>query len=142
MKSIAEATLIAGKGIDGDCYFTGKGQFSFVAQDADHEVTLIQSEQVCYLNAQTGAALFAGQFRRNIITSVVDLNELVGKEFKLGKVTLCGMRLGEPYKYLARVSRLASRSAFSASRWFASRNRTRRHRVARRCVPGHLNGSS
>lgn len=103
MKSIAEEMFIAGKGIDGDRSFTCKGQLSFVTKDADHEFMLIQSEQACYFNTEKGAVLPVSLFRRNIATSGVDLNEFVGKEFKLGEATLHRMCLYEPCKYLARA---------------------------------------
>jgi len=44
--------------------------------------------------------------RRNIITEGVDLNALVGKEFKVGEVTLRGIELCEPCSTLG--SRLSN----------------------------------
>src|SRR5882757_9695046 len=81
MKSLVSAEFVAGKGIVGDRYFIGKGEFSPAIQDADHEVTLIEAEQVEFFNTETSASFSAGAFRRNIVTWGVALNALVGQEF-------------------------------------------------------------
>ena len=51
--------------------------------------------------ARNNAEIDYGDFRRNIITSGVDLNALVGKEFLLGNVLCKGTELCEPCAFLA-----------------------------------------
>ena len=107
MQAVDRAELVSGKGIAGDRYFAGTGEFSPSAQDPDHEVTLIEIEQVRAFNraedatpaSQAGAPtrpLEASEVRRNLLTEGVDLNSLVGKTFKVGEVLLRGVRLCEP----------------------------------------------
>lgn len=101
MTSLAEARLEAGRGIAGDRYFAGQGQFSPAVPDRDHELTLIEIEQVERLNAATGLALRSEELRRNLVTRGVALNDLVGVEFTLGEVSVIGIRLCEPCRSLA-----------------------------------------
>jgi MOSC domain-containing protein YiiM len=42
--------------------------------------------------------------RRNLLTSGVALNDLVGKEFQIGAVRLKGVRLAEPCNHLERLT--------------------------------------
>jgi MOSC domain-containing protein YiiM len=101
MRSIGEARLVGGKGIVGDRYFAGTGKFSPAIQDPDHEVTLVEIEQVSQLNAAYGMAVRPEELRRNLATEGIRLNELVGAEFDVGQVVLRGIRLCEPCDYLA-----------------------------------------
>ena len=99
-----EVELEKGKGIRGDRYYNGSGTFSRNAnENADHEVTLIASEEIDRFNALHGRSLDYGSFRRNIVTAGINLNDLVGQEFRVGEVTLIGVRLCEPCAWLARI---------------------------------------
>jgi MOSC domain-containing protein YiiM len=100
MESLAEARLVAGKGIEGDRYSVGLGTFSG-KEGPDRQVTLIESEAVEAVARETGLALTPEQTRRNIVTRDVPLNHLVGREFAVGDVVLRGLRLNEPCSYLA-----------------------------------------
>lgn len=101
LRLLDEAELVAGRGIVGDRYFSGSGKFSPVEPDPDHELTLIEIEEIDRFNAATGLALAPGAFRRNVITRGVVLNALVGVEFSLGALVVRGLRLCEPCAYLA-----------------------------------------
>jgi MOSC domain-containing protein YiiM len=101
MTSLPEATLVAGRGIAGDRYFAGAGEFSPAVQDPDHELTLIAIEEVERLNQVAGLSLLPGDLRRNLVTRGVALNDLVGVEFSVGEVALKGIRLCEPCRSLA-----------------------------------------
>jgi MOSC domain-containing protein YiiM len=98
----AEAvTLEAGRGIVGDRYHARAGTFSAKLKDkGDWQATLIELEEVERFNASHGAALGAGSFRRNIVTSGVRLNDLVGRQFAIGDAVLEGVRLCEPCAHL------------------------------------------
>lgn len=98
------ASLVRGKGIDGDRYFHKKGTFSEALKDkGDFEVTLIEIEEINTFNTISGLGYSSSEFRRNLITSGIKLNELVGKEFTVGNVTLYGVRLCEPCAHLAKL---------------------------------------
>jgi hypothetical protein len=101
MECVREAELVTGRGIVGDRYFAGLGEFSPPVQDPDHELTLIEAEEVERFDAEGGFSFEAGAFRRNVVTRGVRLGELVGVEFTLGPATLRGVRLCEPCRYLA-----------------------------------------
>jgi len=104
MQSVREVHLEPGRGIVGDRYYHAVGTFSEkLVSSQDFEVTLIESEQINYFNKETGLNLDPGLFRRNIITSNMDLNSLVGKQFQIGDVLLEGIRLCEPCSHLAQI---------------------------------------
>jgi len=100
---IGAAELVAGRGIIGDRHYQRRGTFSEKLQDShDWEVTLIEQEEIERFNAQRGSSLDAGSFRRNIVTSGVRLNDLVGRRFGVGSALLEGLRLCEPCAHLGR----------------------------------------
>jgi MOSC domain-containing protein YiiM len=104
MVAMQTARLTAGRGIEGDRYHLGKGKFSakLAAKGADDwQVTLVESEELeAFLGAE-GLNIEQGDFRRNIVTTGVRLNPLVGKRFVVDGITLEGVRLCEPCAYLA-----------------------------------------
>jgi len=102
MQSINRATLVVGKGIEGDRYFSGKGTFSEkLKNNPAAELTLIEKEEIDNFNEEQNLNLGYGDFRRNIVTEGIGLNDLVGQTFTVGKVKLKGIRLCEPCSHLA-----------------------------------------
>ena len=102
MRSIPEASLVSGKGIEGDRYFCGKGTFSEkLKNNPAAELTLIEKEEIDKFNVSQKQNNIYGDFRRNIVTEGFRLNDFVGKEFTIGDVKLKGIRLCEPCTYLA-----------------------------------------
>ncbi len=95
---------VPGKGLEGDRYYVGAGTFSPQPQQPDFEITLIEQENVYAFAANSGLPFTASQSRRNIVTSGVQLNELVGQEFRLGEVRVRGIRLCEPCSHLAKTT--------------------------------------
>jgi MOSC domain-containing protein YiiM len=96
---VNEAKVVVGKGIEGDRYFHEKGFYS--GRKGPHwEVTLIEIEAIEALKRDNGIELRPGDARRNIVTLGVPLNHLVDKEFRIGEVTLRGIRLCEPCTHL------------------------------------------
>lgn len=104
MVACESARAVAGRGLEGDRYFAGAGTFSPQPQKPDFEVTLIESEKVEAFAAESGLPFSAADARRNLVTSGVDLNALVGREFAIGDVRFRGIRLCEPCSYLAKVT--------------------------------------
>jgi MOSC domain-containing protein YiiM len=101
LQSVPQATLEAGKGLVGDRYCTGTGTFSKKVTPPDAEITLIENEEIERFNSVEGSTHPPGAFRRNIVTSGIRLNNLVGKRFRVGSAVLEGKRLCEPCGHLA-----------------------------------------
>ena len=80
----------AGRGLEGNRYF----------YDADapagRAITLIAAEAVDALEREHGISLEPRETRRNVITRGIDVNELVGKRFRVGDVECEGVELCEP----------------------------------------------
>ncbi len=100
MRGVGEARAVPGLGLEGDRYFEGRGTFS---GSPDTELTLIEAEAVEVLARDHGLRLDPGETRRNVVTRGVALNDLVGREFRVGEVLLRGVRLAEPCAHLARL---------------------------------------
>ena len=104
MLKMDQVELVAGKGIIGDRYYSETGTFSEkLAGLPDKELTLIESEEIENFNKEFKISFTFGDFRRNIVTHEIRLNELEGQEFMLGKVRLRGIRLCEPCAHLANI---------------------------------------
>ena len=103
MHVVYEVAAVAGRGLDGDRYFTQTGTFSNHPGDGRH-VTLIESEALEALRRDYGIALEPRGARRNIVTRRVALNHWVGQEFRVGAVVLRGTRLCEPCLHLEKLS--------------------------------------
>ncbi|MBV9211701.1 MAG: MOSC domain-containing protein [Acidobacteria bacterium] len=103
MQSVDEAHAVPGKGLEGDRYFAGQG--TFWKKEPDRELTLIESEAFDGMRRESQLDLEPHEGRRNIVTRGVPLNHLVGREFQLGEVRVRGLRLCEPCKHLAKISR-------------------------------------
>jgi len=104
MQAVAVVRAVAGRGLEGDRYFDRTGTYSD-RPGTGREVTLIESEAVASAGRDYGFDLAPGEARRNIVTTGVPLNHLVGREFFVGEVRLRGMRLCEPCAHLARLTR-------------------------------------
>lgn len=91
---------VPGKGLEGDRYAELRGSWSEDKVTPDREVTLIEIENIEGLTTDYGIDLHPSQFRRNIVTQGISLNELVDSEFRVGDVKMRGIRLCEPCTYL------------------------------------------
>jgi MOSC domain-containing protein YiiM len=103
-ESRAEVHAVPGRGLEGDRYFLGTGTFAKQPQQPDFEVTLIEQEAIDAFARESGLDFTAAHARRNIVTTGVALNDLVGVEFTVGGVRIKGMRLCEPCNYLAKTT--------------------------------------
>ena len=105
MIELEEAELVVGKGIVNDRYFNQSGTYSKIPDIRD--ITLIENEVLDALASnqpplqKNPIILKPIEHRRNLTTSGVPLNYLVGKKFQIGEVILKGGRLNFPCKYLA-----------------------------------------
>ncbi len=119
MQSLDEVRAVPGRGLEGDRYFTESGHYSGRPSVGGREVTLIEREAVEHLDGgivtslgeQLDIRLAAGETRRNIVTSGVPLNHLIGREFWVGEVLMLGTRLCEPCNYLEQLTKPGVRMA-------------------------------
>lgn len=101
MESVHSIEAVAGEGLRGDRYGAGIGAAQFKGRRSpEKEVTLIASEAIEAANQESGLAIKHLETRRNLLTSGVPLNDLVGKTFRVGSVVLKGLELAEPCGYL------------------------------------------
>ena len=92
-----KVSVRAGRGIEGDRYFSnsGKNRSNYKGQP-DWEITLIEAEVIDAFNQRTGNQFHHSNFRRNLVTRDIRLNDLVGKEFQIGDTRFYGVQLCEP----------------------------------------------
>ena len=98
-KPISEAIsidVLANQGIVGDRHFK---EFN----DPYNQLSLIESENIDYYNIKYGLNIPYIDFRRNIVTKGIQLNELVEKKILVGNVELEGVDLCRPCKHLSEV---------------------------------------
>ena len=93
MVALDIAVFEPGMGIVGDRNHGGD-------TDPEDEVTLIETEQVDVFNRETGLSIEPHDTRRNVVTTGISLNDLVGKRFRVGDALCEGMELCEPCKTL------------------------------------------
>tara|TARA_Y100000590_G_scaffold345291_1_gene394967 strand:- start:77 stop:520 length:444 start_codon:yes stop_codon:yes gene_type:complete len=93
MQDISNVQVLSNKGILNDRYFNQNNKL-------DIQITLIESENIDLYNSISGTNIPYVNFRRNIVTKGIKLNDLVSKEFFIGNVKLKGHRLCDPCKYL------------------------------------------
>jgi hypothetical protein len=104
MRLVESAQLRAGRGLDGDRYFTGEGTFSPRAgRRPGYDLTLIAAEVLDDLAAK-GHDVDFSRTRRNVLTRGIDINALVGRDFRIGDVLCAGRRLCQPCAQLERLS--------------------------------------
>ena len=85
--------VIANKGIIGDRHFKDYN-------DPYCQLSLIESENIDYYNTKYNLNIPYVDFRRNIITKGIRLNNLIGKKFLIGKVKVEGLDLCRPCRHL------------------------------------------
>lgn len=102
MVRLQQATVRAGRGLEGDRYFDHRGTFSN-AHGRGHDLTLIEAEVLDALRLPAGR-LAPEDTRRNVVTRGIDLNALVGQPFRIGDVECFGQRLCEPCAHLERLT--------------------------------------
>jgi MOSC domain-containing protein YiiM len=103
LKNLEQVRAVAGMGLEGDRYYNRTGTYSD-KHDESREATFIESEALEALAKDYKVELRGTESRRNISTSGVALNHLVGKEFKVGEAVFRGIRLCEPCTHLEEVT--------------------------------------
>ena len=93
IKKVKEVDAFKGKGLLNDRKFKENNH-------RESQVTLIEIENINHFNKISKASIPPVDFRRNIVTENIRLNELIDKEFFVGNVKLKGHDLCRPCKYL------------------------------------------
>tara|TARA_B100000282_G_scaffold205204_1_gene150650 strand:- start:189 stop:629 length:441 start_codon:yes stop_codon:yes gene_type:complete len=96
IKEVVSIEVLVNKGVIGDRHFKD-------FNDPYCQLSLIESENIDYYNLKYGLNIPYVNFRRNIVTKGIRLNELVGKKFKIGNVDLEGVDLCRPCRHLTEV---------------------------------------
>ena len=94
INEVNSINVLANQGIVGDRHFN---EFN----DPYNQLSLIESENIDYYNIKYGLNISYIDFRRNIITKGIQLNDLVGKKILVGDVELEGIDLCRPCKHLS-----------------------------------------
>lgn len=104
MRLVDTVRALAGRGLEGDRYADNAGTFSpRSGHRPGYQLTLMAAEVLDDLAAEGIDVDFTGT-RRNILTRGLDVNALVGRDFRLGDVRCRGLRLAEPCVHLDRLS--------------------------------------
>ena len=93
IQNVDKVEALKGKGLQNDRKFSENNQ-------KGRQITLIEIENINYFNNISKTNIPPLDFRRNIITENIRLNDLVGKEFFVGNVKLKAHDLCRPCKYL------------------------------------------
>jgi MOSC domain-containing protein YiiM len=86
---VESVRALAGRGLEGNRYF-------FDEAPAGRALTLIAAEAVEAMEREHGISLEPRESRRNVVTRGINVNELVGKRFRVGVVECEGVELCEP----------------------------------------------
>ena len=93
IQEVKEINLSVGKGIIGDRYFHEHNE-------SRKQLTLIESENIDYYNEKFNLKIPYLNFRRNIVTRGIKLNNLIGKELLINQTKIKGIDLCRPCKEL------------------------------------------
>ena len=93
MLNLNEVEAVAGKGLRNDNHFKENNEKKC-------QITLMEIENINYYNKISGSTIPPINFRRNIITEGIKLNELVGSKIFIGQVEVKVHDLCRPCKYL------------------------------------------
>ena len=96
INEVRSIEVLANQGVVGDRHFK---EFN----DPYNQISLIESENIDHYNIKYGLNIPYIDFRRNIVTKGIQLNDLVGKKILVGNVKLEGVDLCRPCKHLSEV---------------------------------------
>lgn len=90
-KPVERVRAGTGQGLEGNRYYWPNGD-----APSGRAVTLIAAEAVEAVAAEGKVVVEPAATRRNVLTRGIDVNELVGKRFRIGDVECLGIELCEP----------------------------------------------
>jgi MOSC domain-containing protein YiiM len=104
MVALEQVRVVAGRGLEGDRYFDGRGYYSQVPPLTGRRLTLIEAESLEALARETGIVLAPHECRRNLVTRGIRLDALIGKRFRVGTIECYGERLCPPCGYIEELT--------------------------------------
>ncbi len=105
MRPLDTVRAEAGVGLAGDRYSAGTGFYSDRPRaDGGRELTLIATEMLDAVFAESGIRLTPLESRRNLLTSGIGLNELIGQHFTIGDVFCEGIDYCTPCEHLVELT--------------------------------------
>lgn len=100
MQAVEQVTAVAGEGLTGD-------RFQTIAREAGNDdrrqITLVSQEALDEIATESGIVIPPVKSRRNLITSGIELNALVGQQFQIGPVTLEAVEICQPCAKMGEV---------------------------------------
>ena len=97
----------AGRGLEGNRYYWDNGD-----APSGRAVTLIAAEAMDAVSREGDISIEPAATRRNVLTRGIDVNELVGKRFRIGDVECEGVELCEPCAHLESMTQPGVIKAF------------------------------
>ena len=86
--SVERAVALRGYGIEGDRYAAQAGTFSVGVSASTRDLTLISADAVERVRAAVVDEVLAGDLRRNLVVSGLELTELQGARLRIGEVLI------------------------------------------------------
>ena len=96
IQEVESIEVLANKGVIGDRHFDDYN-------DPYCQLSLIESENIDEYNIKFGLDIPYINFRRNVVTKGIQLNDLIGKKLKVGNVELEGIELCRPCRHLTEM---------------------------------------
>ena len=93
IEKVKSIEVVVGKGIKGDRYFHD-------VTEVRKQLTLIESENIDYYNKTFNTNFTYLEFRRNLVTQNIQLNDLIGKTLSIGEIKIKAHDLCKPCKPL------------------------------------------
>ena len=93
IEKVKSIEVVSGKGIKGDRYFHDFNEEKI-------QLTLIESENIDYYNKTFDTNFKYLEFRRNLVTQNIQLNDLIGKTLIVGEIKIKAHDLCRPCKNL------------------------------------------
>ena len=96
IKEVKSIEVLANKGVIGDRHFRDYN-------DPFCQLTLIESENIDFYNLKYGLNIPYVEFRRNIVTEGIRLNDLIGNKLRIGNVEVEAVDLCRPCRHLTEI---------------------------------------
>ena len=96
IEEVSSIEVLTNKGVIGDRHFDDYN-------DPYNQLTLIEAENIDYYNTKYGLDIPYKDFRRNVVTKGIQLNDLIGKKIRIGNVEVEGIDLCRPCRHLTEV---------------------------------------
>ena len=102
MESVEEIRTVEGCGIEGDRYCEGTGFWTPYGDVC--QVTLVEGEDLDYIQNKLGIRVKDGEHRRNVVTRGIRLKDLRRKRFRIGETVLEYDRPRPPCRHVQDLS--------------------------------------